>query len=52
MTAIMIIVAALFGGLCWAGRRPRPMYYDPDLADHDVEPYCDCDGGDYSSDRD
>jgi hypothetical protein len=42
MTAIMIIVAALFGGLLWAGRarRYRAPVPDPDFSDGDVEAYC------------
>lgn len=32
MTAIMIIVATLFGGLCWAGRSQRRVtYYNQDI---------------------
>jgi hypothetical protein len=59
MTAIMIIVASLFGGLVWAGRarRYRAPVPDPDFIGGDVEAYCDdncddsCDDGtgdDYS----
>ena len=55
MTALMVIVAALFAGLALArGRRSRRYYtsepivydYDPDLIDNDVDVYCDNDGGD------
>ena len=56
MTAIMIIVATLFGGLCWAGRSQRRVtYYNQDI--DDVEAFCDdigcddtCASDEYQSD--
>ena len=63
MTALMLIVVALFGGLCWAGRRPRQNCSDQYISADDVDAVggdiccddsCDdsCASDDYQSDRD
>ena len=40
MTPLAIIAAALFGGLCWTGSRPRRYYVEPYI-DSDVNVACD-----------